>query len=63
MEPTGKNKIIFTPLNPVNAGHLTGAVNTACPACPACPVAPADLSASGGWYWGALAVQNEKLIN
>jgi len=23
----------------------------------ACPVAPADLSASGGWYWGDFAVQ------
>jgi len=23
----------------------------------ACPVAPADLSASGGWYWGVPKIQ------
>ncbi len=34
--PKGGNKKIFTPLNPTNVGHLTGAVN------PACPVAPVD---------------------
>jgi REP element-mobilizing transposase RayT len=36
-EPSKRhNEKIFTPLNPTNVGHLTGAEN------PACPVAPAD---------------------
>jgi len=48
-EPSKRhNKKIFTPLNPTNVGHLTGAENPACPACPveceaySSGVAPAD---------------------
>ena len=47
-EQSKRHKKIFTPLNPTNVVHLTGAEN------PACPVAPAD----GTGVLRALAVQD-----